>query len=72
METVYVIELYDDGIYATYKTKEKAKEVLWQMYCDNVDKEIRERYIEEDTETFEEQNYIADYGAVYTVKFVEE
>jgi hypothetical protein len=42
------------------------------MYCDDVDKEIRERYLEEDTETFEEHNYITDYGAVYTVEFVDE
>ena len=69
---VYVIELYDDGMYAAYKTKEKAKEVLWQMYCDDVDREIRERYIAEDTETFEKYNYITDYGAVCTVAFVEE
>lgn len=72
MNKVYVIELYDDGIYAVYKTKEKAKEALWQMYCDDVDKEIRERYIEEDTEIFEKHNYITDYGAVYTVEFVDE
>ena len=69
---VYVIELYDDGIYAAYKTKEKAKEVLWQMYCDDVDREVRERYIEEDTGTFEKYDYITDYGCVNTVTLVEE
>ena len=69
---VYVVELYDDGIYAAYKTKEKAKEVLWQMYCDDVDREIRERYIAKDTELFEKYNYITDYGAIYGVVFVEE
>ena len=69
---VYVIELYDDGIYAAYKTKEKAKEVLWQMYCDEVDREVRERYIEEDTDTFEKYDYITDYGCVNTVTLVEE
>ena len=69
---VYVIELYDDGIYAAYKTKEKAKEVLWQMYCDDIDKEIRDRYLAEDTEIFEENNYITDYGCVSEVILVEE
>ena len=69
---IYIIELYDDGIYAAYKTKEKAKEVLWQMYCDDVDREIRERYIAEDTETFEKCDYITDYGCVNTVTLVEE
>ena len=72
MNKVYVIELYDDGVYAAYKTKEKAKEVLWQMYCDDVDKEVREKYIAEDTETFYKYDYITDYGAVYTVEFVDE
>lgn len=67
---VYAVELYGDGIRAVYKNKKKAKEVLWQMYCDNVDKETREKYIEEDTKTFEEYNYITDYGAVYTVEFI--
>ena len=69
---VYVIELYDDGIYAAYKTKGKAKEVLWQMYCDDVDREIRERYFAEDTETFEKFDYITDYGCVCGVELVEE
>ena len=69
---VYVIELYDDGIYAAYKTKAKAKETLWQMYCDDVDREVRERYIAEDTETFEKYDYITDYGCVCSVELVEE
>ena len=69
---IYVIELYDDGIYAAYKTKEKAKEVFWQMYCDDVDREVRERYIAEDTETLEKYDYITDYGCVNTVELVEE
>ena len=69
---IYVIELYDDGVYAAYKTKEKAKEVLWQMYCDDVDREIRERHIAEDTESFEKYDYIFDYGCVCDVELVEE
>ena len=69
---IYVIELYNDGIYAAYKTKEKAKEVLWQMYCDDVDKAVREKYIAEDTETFEKYDYITDYGCVCSVELVEE
>ena len=72
MDRVYVIELYDDGIYAAYKTKEKAKEVLWQMYCDDVDNEVRQRYIEEDTETFYKYDYITDFGCVNEVTLVEE
>jgi hypothetical protein len=72
MNKVYVIELYDDGIYAAYKTIEKAKEVLWQMYCDDIDKEVRDRYLTEDTETFEKHNYITDYGCVDEVVLVEE
>ena len=72
MDKVYVVELYDDGIYAAYKTKEKAKEVLWQMYCDDIDKEIRDRYLAEDTEIFEKYNYITDYGCVSEVILVEE
>ena len=70
--TIYVIELYDDGMYAAYKTKDKAKEVLWQMYCDDVDREVRERYIEEDTETFYKYDYITDYGCVNEVELVDE
>ena len=69
---IYVIELYDDGMYAAYKTKEKAKEVLWQMYCDDVDREVREIFIEEDTKTFEKYDYITGYGCVNTVMLVEE
>jgi hypothetical protein len=69
---IYVIELYDDGIYAAYETKDKAKEVLWQMYCDDVDREIRDRYLAEDTKTFEKYDYITDYGCVNEVILVEE
>ena len=72
MDKIYVIELYDDGNYVAYKTKEKAREVLWQMYCDDVDKEIRDRYFAEDIETFEKYNYITDYGCVNEVILVEE
>ena len=69
---IYVIELNEDGVYVAYKTKEKAKEVLWQMYCDDVDVEVRQRYIDEDTETLEKYDYIGDYGCVCGVELVEE
>ena len=69
---VYVVEFYDSGIYAAYKTKEKAKEVLWQTYCDEVSPETRAKYLEEDTKIFEKYSYITSYGAVYTVDFVDE
>ena len=42
------------------------------MYCDDVDKEVREKYIAEDTETFEKYDYITDYGCVCGVEFIEE
>ena len=42
------------------------------MYCDDVDKAVREKYIAEDTETFEKYDYITDYGCVCSVELVEE
>ena len=71
MNKVYVVELYDTGIYAAYKTEAKAKEVLWECYCDEVDEDVRVIHLTEDIKTLE-KGYIIDYGAVYEVTLVEE
>ena len=71
MDKIYILEFADSGNYCAYATFDKAKEVLWECYCDEVDPEIRARHYEEDIKTLEE-GYIIDYGYVDEVTFVNE
>jgi hypothetical protein len=71
MNKVYVLEFADSGNYCAYATYEKAKQVLWENYCEEVDKETREKFLEEDLRTLED-GYITDYGYVDEVTFVNE
>ena len=73
---IYILNFNDSGIYCAYATKEKAKQVLWECYCDeilpNINETDRETYYAEDSKTFEIDDYIIDYGWVEEVDFVEE
>jgi hypothetical protein len=71
MNKIYVLEFADNGVYCAYATKEAAKKVLWESYCEEVDNETREKYLKEDLKTLEE-GYIIDYGWVEEVTFVNE
>jgi hypothetical protein len=71
MKSIYILEFADSGNYCAYATFDKAKQVLWESYCDEVDSEIRARHYEEDIKTLEE-GYIIDYGYVDEVAFVNE
>ena len=71
MNKVYVLSFVDSGNYGAYATCEKAKQILWENYCEEVDKETREKFLEEDLQTFE-VGYITDYGWVEEVTFVNE
>lgn len=73
---IYILNFNDNGIYCAYATKDAAKKVLWESYCDeilpNINETDREIYYAEDLKTFEEDDYIIDYGWVEEVEFVEE
>ena len=73
---IYILNFNDSGNYCAYASKEKAKQVLWECYCDeilpNINEADRETYYAEDSKTFEESDYIIDYGWVEEVDFVEE
>lgn len=73
---IYILNFNDSGTYCAYKTKNAAKKVLWECYCDeiliNINEMDRETYYAEDSKTFEEDDYIIDYGWVEEVDFVEE
>lgn len=68
---IYILEFADSGNYCAYKTFEKAKEILWECYCEDVDDETRARHYDEDIKTLEE-GYIIDYGYIDEVTFVNE
>ena len=71
MNKVYILEFADSGNYCAYATYEKAKQVLWETYCEEVDKETREKFLEEDLKTLVE-GFIIDYGYIEEVSFVNE
>lgn len=76
MDKIYVLNFNDNGIYCAYATKDAAKKVLWECYCDeilpNINETDRETYYTEDLKTFEVDDYIIDYGWVEEVTFVNE
>ena len=76
MDKIYVLHFNDNGIYCAYATKDAAKKVLWECYCDeilpNISEANREVYLKEDTVTLAEDDYIIDYGWVEEVSFVNE
>ena len=76
MNKIYVLNFTDNGCYCAYATKEAAKKVLWECYCDeilpNINPTDRDAYYAEDQKTFEEDDYIIDYGWVEEVSFVNE
>ena len=76
MNRIYVLNFNDDGIYCAYATKDAAKKVLWECYCDEIlptfSEANKEAYYNEDLDTFENRDYIIDYGWVEEVTFVNE
>jgi inorganic pyrophosphatase len=69
--TIYVLNFNDTGSYYAYTSFERAKQILWECYCDEVDQEKREKYLDEDLKTLEE-GYITDYGYINETILVEE
>ena len=76
MNKIYVINFNDNGDYCAYATKEAAKKVLWECYCDELlptfSEANKEAYYNFDLRTLEENNYIIGYGWVEEVTFVNE
>ena len=71
MNTIYVLSFNDTGVYCAYTNFEKAKEVLWETYCDDIPAETRNKYLDEDLKSLEE-GYILDYGYINDVPLIEE
>ena len=69
--TIYILNFNDSECYCAYTSFEKAKSVLWECYCDDVDNETRAKYLDEDLKTLEE-GYITDYGYIRDTLLVEE
>ena len=68
---IYVLSFNDSGSYCAYTSFEKAKQVLWECYCDDIPEETRAKYVKEDYDTLEE-GYITDYGYIDETVLVEE
>jgi hypothetical protein len=76
METVYVLNYNDEGPAYVFLTKEAAKAHLWKTYCEEcvpmMEPEKKDEWMEEDRWTFEEKDYIIDFGWVSEVVLVKE
>jgi hypothetical protein len=76
MDRIYVLNFNDSGNYCAYATREAAKKVLWECYCDDLlptfSEANRDAYYDEDYKSWEEDDYIIDYGWVEEVTFVNE
>ena len=68
---IYVLSFNDNECFSAYTSFERAKSVLWENYCEEIDKEERDKYIDEDLETLEE-GYITDYGYIIETVLVED
>lgn len=68
---IYVLNFNDTGVYCAYTSFEKARQALWECYCDDVDQGTRTKYLDEDLKTLEE-GYIEDYGYIQDTILVEE
>lgn len=65
--TIYIVHFSDTGNYAAYTSEAKAKQTLWEGYCEEIYDETQALYAEEDRATLEEFGYIIDYGWVEAV-----
>ena len=68
---IYIVNFNDQGNYAAYTSEAKAKEVLWETYCEEIPAETREKYLEEDKATLED-GYIIDYGWITEIELYDE
>lgn len=70
--TIYVLHFADQDNYAAYTSLKKAKEVMWECYCEDYDEVFRAQYAEEDKVTLEDDNYISDYAWISQVDLFDE
>ena len=68
---IYIVNFADQDFYCAYTSFEKAKQVLWENYCEEVSNETRAKFLEDDLKTLEE-GYIIDYGWIAVTDLVEE
>ena len=68
--TIYLVNI-EGTIESAHTSDKMAKEALWKSYCQHVDAETREKYIDEDRLTLK-QGYIEEYGWVEVVELYDE
>lgn len=68
---IYILNFSDQDNYCAYTNLQKAKDTLWQCYCDEVDEKERAKYLEEDLKTLED-GYITDYGWIAVTDLLED
>ena len=70
--TIYIVHYNDVENYAAYTSEAKAKQTIWESYCEEMSDEVKAQYGAEDRNSLEEFGYILDYGWVAPVVLYDE
>ena len=70
--TIYIVHYNDAENYAAYTSEAKAKQTIWENYCEEMPDKTKTLYGEEDRNSLEEFGYILDYGWIEQVTLYDE
>lgn len=70
--TIYIVHFNDSENYAAYTSEAKAKQTIWENYCEEISEATKALYGAEDRNSLEEFGYILDYGWVEAVTLYDE
>ena len=75
MREVYVLVSANYGNTRAYASKKDARDELWQSYMDEfiptISTNERDYYLQRDAVSFDDSDYIEDWGWIDTLTFVE-
>lgn len=70
--TIYIVRYNDAETDAAYTSEAKAKQTIWENYCEEMSDEVKTLHGAEDRSSLEEFGYILDYGWVEAVPLYDE
>ena len=70
--TIYIVHFRDAEDYAAYTSEAKAKQTIWEHYCEEISAETQARYGAEDRASLEESGCILGYGWIDAVPLYDE
>lgn len=61
---IYVVYLFDSGIFTAFRKEQETINCLWGEYCQQMGKDYVDKYGKEDKASLENYGYIIDFGSV--------